>query len=189
MGYSIIFDTIFVRLSDGRLIHFDRSGCNNDRSGRSRSEFTGSIYVNDGSKRTANYYLGDEFKSRKDDFEMKIGSRPCSLYKYGEHLLRMEKRAVSYADFIKQRHVTASRYDGIQVYSPDRLILPPKEADDYFYKHLYNSEFTYRRIVSLLDVENEIEIAASLEKEEPVEFFISTKGKTAYNVFTSSKCS
>ena len=34
MGYPMIFGTKIVNLSDGRVIHFDRSGCNNDDEGR-----------------------------------------------------------------------------------------------------------------------------------------------------------
>lgn len=34
MGYSIIFQTKIVKLSDGRILHLDRSGCNNDTEGR-----------------------------------------------------------------------------------------------------------------------------------------------------------
>ena len=44
MGYSIIFETYIVKLPDGRIIHFDRSGCNNDNVGRKQNEFTGKIY-------------------------------------------------------------------------------------------------------------------------------------------------
>ena len=39
MSYSIIFETKIVKLSDGRIIHFDRSGCNNDNVGRNKNEF------------------------------------------------------------------------------------------------------------------------------------------------------
>ena len=41
MSYSIIFETKIVKLSDGRLLHLDLSGCNNDTSGRSRDDWNG----------------------------------------------------------------------------------------------------------------------------------------------------
>lgn len=43
MSYSIIFDTKFIKLQDGRLLHLDRSGCNNDTAGRSLSDYTGKM--------------------------------------------------------------------------------------------------------------------------------------------------
>lgn len=45
MSYSMIFETKIVKLSDGRIIHFDRSGCNNDDSGRRKDDFSGTIYI------------------------------------------------------------------------------------------------------------------------------------------------
>ena len=47
MSYSIIFETKIVKLSDGRLLHLDLSGCNNDTSGRSRDDWNGKIYTED----------------------------------------------------------------------------------------------------------------------------------------------
>ena len=45
MGYSIIFQTKIVKLSDGRILHLDRSGCNNDTEGRRPDDWTGKIYT------------------------------------------------------------------------------------------------------------------------------------------------
>lgn len=40
MGYSIIFQTKIVKLSDGRILHLDRRGCNNDTEGRRPDDWT-----------------------------------------------------------------------------------------------------------------------------------------------------
>ena len=44
MSYSIVFETKIVNLPDGRILHLDRSGCNNDNCGRTEYDFTGKIY-------------------------------------------------------------------------------------------------------------------------------------------------
>lgn len=44
MGYPIIFKTKIVNLSDGRILHLNRSGCNNDTEGRRNDEWNGKIY-------------------------------------------------------------------------------------------------------------------------------------------------
>ena len=45
MSYSIIFETKIIKLSDGRLLHLNLSGCNNDDAGRSRDDWNGKIYT------------------------------------------------------------------------------------------------------------------------------------------------
>ena len=45
MSYSIVFETKIVKLSDGRIIHFNRQGCNNDDAGRKKDDFTAKIYT------------------------------------------------------------------------------------------------------------------------------------------------
>ena len=82
MGYPMIFGTKIVNLSDGRVIHFDRSGCNNDDEGRKPNDWTAKVYTQ------------QEFKSRIESF--KKGSKPykdCSPHEweikiYGRILLR-----------------------------------------------------------------------------------------------------
>lgn len=65
MGYSIIFETKFVKLGDGRLLHLDRSGCNNDTAGRKLSDFTGKIYT----KEKLEEYTAGFMKDGKPDSE------------------------------------------------------------------------------------------------------------------------
>ncbi len=65
MGYSIIFETYIVKLPDGRIIHFDRSGCNNDNMGRKQNEFTGKIYnVDDFIKYAEKFKVGSKPKKK-----------------------------------------------------------------------------------------------------------------------------
>ena len=45
MGYPIIFKTKIVNLSDGRILHLNRSGCNNYTEGRRNDEWNGKIYT------------------------------------------------------------------------------------------------------------------------------------------------
>lgn len=44
MSYPIIFQTKIVKLDDNRIIHFDRSGCNNDTAGCEKNIFTAQLY-------------------------------------------------------------------------------------------------------------------------------------------------
>lgn len=75
MGYSIIFETKIVSLSDGRLIHFDLSGCNNDNCGRNRDEFIGIIYTHDGFIKYAERFKnGSNPLKECSSFDMRIGT-------------------------------------------------------------------------------------------------------------------
>ena len=96
MSYSIIFETKIVKLSDGRLLHLDLSGCNNDTSGRSRDDWNGKIYTEDAFIKYAEGFMEDSKPAKESDgFDLKIGSRYCTWYDYGKHLLRMMKRAIT----------------------------------------------------------------------------------------------
>lgn len=114
MSYSIIFGTKIVNLSDGRVLHFFRSGCNNDDVGRKRDEWFAAIYTQqefknriEGFKKSLKPYKEGGF------FELKIYGRPASFYDYGNHLERMKKRAKSYKDFISEQRIFVSKYDRV----------------------------------------------------------------------------
>jgi len=169
MSHSIIFETIFVKLSDGRLLHLDRSGCNNDNAGRSRDDFTGKIYTIAALHERIKHYMDDDEPT--DGYQLKICGKWRSYYQYGEHLMRMSKRALPYLDFTNQRRFEASRYDGAQVYKPVEKIFTAKEFDDVFYKYLYSGEaFEYRRLLTTLASENEV--VRALDNNESVSFFV-----------------
>ena len=108
MGYSIIFETKIVKLSDGRIIHFDRSGCNNDDAGRTKGEFTGKLYyIDDFIKRAEGFKKDSKPIKESNGWDLKINSRRATYFDYGEHLLRMLKRAENYQDFVLNRYVSA----------------------------------------------------------------------------------
>ena len=103
MGYPIIFATKIVNLSDGRLIHFDRSGCNNDSEGRKPNDWTAKVYTQqEFQNRIESFKRGS--KPYKDcsphEWEIKIYGRMATGYDYGVHLERMQKRAINYNDLL-----------------------------------------------------------------------------------------
>ena len=116
MGYPMIFETKIVNLSDGRLIHFNRSGCNNDNEGRRQNDWSAKVYTQDEFKD----YV-DKFKtgsrpykdSLPHEWELKIYGRMATPYDYGEHLERMQKRAMDYTDFVSEFDMKIKRTRGI----------------------------------------------------------------------------
>lgn len=168
MSYSIVFDTKFIKLSDGRLLHLDRSGCNNDTSGRSLDDYTGTIYTEQQLKERAEHFM----KNGKSDYwELKIGSKPVTFYEYGEHLLRMAKRAKTFKEFNDERYFYGIRFDGVELLSPEIKVLKPKEFDEYWYNN--TGSFRYRRLTTRLETENDI--VKALENKEPVGFYVGKK--------------
>ena len=167
MSYSIIFETKVVKLPDGRILHLSLEGCNNDDAGRKRDEFRGRVY-NSESEFIINV---EKFKmaSRpfKDggDFDMKIRSKCVSVYDYGEHLLRMLKRAITWQELAnKYRICKAVVFKGVTVHEEgkEEVFLTSREWDkvcyDFWYgrrkgryitqyQHLYSIE----QIVEALD--------------------------------------
>jgi hypothetical protein len=83
----------------------------------------------------------------------------------------MSKRAVPYADFLKERPFNASRYDGAEVYKPVEKVFSAREFSEVFYKYLYSGEaFEYRRLLTTLETEDDI--VKALDNGEPVSFFV-----------------
>lgn len=173
MSYSIIFDTKFIELKDGRLLHLSRNGCNNDTAGRKLSEYRGKIYNKEELEKYAQSFMKD---GKSSDFDLKIGSRICCFYDYGEHLLRMSKRAKTYEEICKERNFTASRFDGVNLYKPEEKFLTPQEFDKVFYEYLYSDKgFSYSRRTTLLN--NEEEIVKTLENNQHIDFYVGKKYK------------
>ena len=95
MGYSIIFQTKFVKLNDGRILHMERSGCNNDDEGRKKDLFNHckiytpeelEAYISKWENETSDY----------DGYDLKIGSRYVKWIEYGKHMRRMLKKATNW---------------------------------------------------------------------------------------------
>jgi len=174
MSYSIIFETKFIELSDGRLLHLDRSGCNNDTAGRKLSDFTGKIYTKEKLEEYAAGFMKDGKPDSESGWMLKIGGRCCNYYDYGQHLIRMAKRAVSFEQFISERHFKALRYDGVELLSPETKILTPDEFDKIYYDLLSDNERIHYRILKTeLDTENEI--IDALEEHKSLSFYVGKK--------------
>lgn len=182
MGYSIIFQTKIVKLDDNRIIHFDRSGCNNDTAGREKNIFTAQLYNADSFEKRAKGYMEDS-KPYKEcgGFELKIGSRYCTFYDYGKHLLTMLKRAESLEQFKKNNFFKATLYKGIEVQEPFHKIYlnkeyPKIESDIMFRTGDFEGikdDIRCRRIFEYFDnIDNCISL---IENNEPMEFFIKKK--------------
>lgn len=174
MGYPIVYETKIVSLSDGRLIHFDLSGCNNDDCGRDRDEFTGKLYSRDEFIKHAEHFKdGNNPSKESNGFDMKIRSRFCTMYDYGEHLLRMEKRSIPFDTFKSTVTLYGTVYDGVELHEEGKesIKLTPKEWDNIYYDFLYgkrNGE-AYRLTHRIY---TEDEIIKALENDEWVSFYI-----------------
>lgn len=176
MGYSIIFETKIVKLQDGRILHLNLSGCNNDTSGRSRNEFTGKIYTEDEFVKYANSFKdGSKPIKESDNFDLKIGSKFSTLYDYGEHLLRMLKRATTWEKICNERYCYGTVFDGVEVTENGKTTLyTPNEWEKICYDFMYGKRKgnCYRKTRT---VKTESEIVSELENGNPMEFMIGKK--------------
>jgi hypothetical protein len=175
MGYSIIFETKIIKLSEGWILHLDRNGCNNDTEGRNKNEFTGTLYKYEGFKSYLDKFL--QMERPEEGWELKIGSKYCTYYDYGAHLMRMLKRAISFDDFIKERQFFGKRIDGMEVRF-EKELKTKKISLDEFQKLWYdNVSMSYRRIIT--NIYTEEEIISALEQKIPVEFYVGKRKRTA----------
>ena len=159
MSYTIIFETKIVKLFDGRLLYLDLSGCNNDNEGRRRDDWKGKIFTeNDFIKYAESFMMGSKPIKESDGFDLKIRSRYCTWYDYGEHLLRMKKKAITFNELkCSGEYITFNRIDGVTVYEDGKEIkMTMKEFNDCFYKKLYNGGIKYRINYTLLNTENDV---------------------------------
>lgn len=186
MGYSIIFQTKIVKLKDGRIIHFDRSGCNNDTAGREKNIFQATLYESeDEFCDKANEYVRDgvPYREDPDGFTLKIGTRPATLYDYGEHLLRMLKRAETEEEFPKRRCFYGKLFKGIKILKPFNKVYYGAEAEKALdeitfregeYKNV-SETICFRYLID--NISNLEECVKHIEKNDPIEFYIGGKAK------------
>lgn len=173
MSYSIIFETKVVKLSDGRLLHLSLSGCNNDTEGRSRDEFHGRIFtVEEFIQYSENFKSESKPMKESDNFDLKIGSKYCTMYDYGEHLLRMMKRANTFTEFTQKRAFYGIVSDGCEVlFEGITLHFTAKEWEKEWHKYLYSGKKC--RVKSIVhQIATEQEIIESIQNEESVRFFV-----------------
>ena len=176
MGYSIIFETKICILEDGRLLHLDLSGCNNDDCGRNRNEFTGKIYTKEDFIKYAESFMKDG-KPETDVFELKIGSKYASYYDYGEHLLRMMKRATTWNELLEERFCYGIVLDGIEVTeNNEKKLYSLEEWDKICHDFMRGKRHgdCYRKART---INTEEEIVKELEAGKPIEFMIGKKIK------------
>ena len=172
MGYGIIFKTKIVNLSDGRILHLSLQGCNNDNEGRKNDDWQGKIYTKEDFIKFAEGFKNDSKPSKESEcFDLKIGSRYCTYYDYGMHLLRMLKKSVTYDELIHSgKYVSFNRIDGVTVFENDKPTeMTMKEFDDYFYKKLYsNARIRYRINYTFLEMEDDVIKAFDDENSERI---------------------
>lgn len=160
MSYSIIFKTKIVKLSDGRLLHLSLSGCNNDYSGRTCDDWQGKIYTRDDFIKYAEGFMQDG-KSAKEtgEWDLKIGSRYCTMYDYGKHLLRMMNRAVTLDELQAQKCVLFNRFDNVTVYENDKETKMTMEEFETYRSGHYTYKFRY----NYTNLKNEKDIAEAFD--------------------------
>lgn len=172
MSYSIVFETKIVILSDGRILHFDRRGCNNDDAGRSKDDFTAKIYTKKEFFESIEEYKSYSHpynKSEPGDWDLKIGSRYATSYDYGEHLQRMYKRALPYSEFIQKYHFYCTVCTGIQMREPEEKLLSVTEFEAEYYELLNRTgRMSYRRLEEAIDVNDELHVVSCIEMGEPL---------------------
>lgn len=174
MSYSIIFETKIVNLDDGRILHLDLSGCNNDERGRDRGDFSGKIYT----KKEFQKFI-DSFKSddNTDGNDLKIGQKWRSWNDYAKHLERMLKRAISWEQLSKDRLCEATVFDGVKGYykdSNEEVFLSPEEWNEICYK-VWNNEIDFvgrRQYHYSKDIKEIVEL---LDNNKPISFYIGRK--------------
>ena len=168
MSWTIIFQTKFVKMPDGKILHLDRSGCNNDTEGRDKTKFIGKLYTPEELERFIAKYEGGTC-------ELKIGGKSGKFVTYDDyskHLRRMLKRATTW-DAIKERaaknfdfqpHVRIQ--DKVEVFYHDgsTRMYTPEEFSRMFYDIIYgdnvkgympyeHNEYDIDKIVSMLDTD------------------------------------
>lgn len=105
--------------------------------------------------------------------ELKIGSRYATMYDYGEHLLRMLKRAKPYAEFIRSLCFRVEHLTGIQLHKPEEKFMTIEEFDKVFYKLLYSgSGMTYTSLMEYPDIKDEENLICLIEAGECLSFEI-----------------
>lgn len=177
MSYSIIFETKICRLSDGKIIHFSLSGCNNDNAGRTRNDWRGKLYDSEED------FL--KYVSRFDEYDaphvLKINSRWCSQKQYAEHLRRMLNRACSFKDLSLLYGMSARIFTGETVFLEDGSCkeYSPKEWDKVCYDYWFGHIPSRKMISHYKFSSDEKEIVEILENNGPVSFYIGRKNKSA----------
>ena len=173
MSYSIVYKTNFVKLSDGRYLFLQRQGCNNDEEGRRRNVFN-TVEIK---TELEIYNIINRFKYQFDNrpysechcFELKICGRDATYYDYGDHLLRMFKRAKEYKDFISENYVVYTYAKSITLSRPYEKELSPDEFSEEV-KNIKGG-YTYTINTEQINPCDEAELIRVLSSGIPVEVY------------------
>lgn len=174
MSYSIIFETKIVKLSDGRLLHLSLQGCNNDDCGRRRDDFCGKIYTTEEFIQFAEAFKkGSKPVKESNGFDLQIGSRKCNYYDYGQHLLRMLKRAMTFEELSQKKRFVGIVYKGMVLReNGEEKFLTPQEFEACVYDFIYGRRHgSWTRKISILYTEEQI--MEALKNNESMSFHIS----------------
>lgn len=184
MGYTMIFETKIVNLSDGRLIHFDRSGCNNDNEGRRSNEWNAKIYTKQEFRNRIESFKRDS-KPYKEcqphEWELKIYGRVATGYDYGMHLERMQKRAMDFKDFIAEKRVAFNLCDEIELLEPEMKLMSYKDFEKYRREQPITEKIRYRIWYKSIDLNNEAEVTQAIESGKPLEIIIEDRSPVMSN--------
>lgn len=123
MSYPIVFQTKVVKINDNEIIHFNRVGCNNDDEGRVANVYEAKIRTIEDFKRMAEEFMINSKPYKETGiFDLKVGSKWCSFYDYGMHLLRALKRADNLETFKNNYAFRATVIKGVEVTDIDNGI-------------------------------------------------------------------
>lgn len=172
MSYSIIFETKIVKLSDGRLLHLSLQGCNNDDCGRSRDDWQGKIYTRDNFIKYAEGFMQNSRPAKETgEWDLKIGSRYCTMYDYGKHLFRMMNRAVTLDELQAQKCVSFNGIDGVTVFEKDtETKMTIEEFNTYRSNISYGEGISYR--YNYISLKTEKDIAEAFDNGYTVRIYI-----------------
>lgn len=180
MSYPIIFETKIIKLSDGRILHCSLQGCNNDTCGRDREDFICKIYTKEEFEKLIESYKKDSQPYKISNvFDLKIGSRTCSIYDYGKHLETMLKRAKTLEELNKERIYYMRVLNSVEIIERkedgkfNRIELNAEEwkTEENKYEYRYDCYVTFHTDT----IREESEIVKTLENKLYYHFYIGKK--------------
>lgn len=196
MSYPIIFQTKVVKINDNEIIHFNRTGCNNnDDEGRVANVYEAKIRTIEDFKRMAERFIINSKPYKETGvFDLKVGSKWCSFYDYGMYLLRALKRADNLETFKNNYAFRATVIKGIEATDTDNAvhkvfsIIEYPDIFDIYYESFYKSrsdnrvfegiDFSKASCRKVIDYIYDIKDSIDLIKEGfPIEFYIKKNKK------------
>lgn len=113
------------------------------------------------------------------DWDLKIGSRYVTMYDYGEHLLRMLKRAVPYQDFVNERRIEVQHLIGVELMKPEHKKMSVKEFEDIISDLLYgDKDFSYRRLINYIVSPSEQDLISLIKNNAAFSVYIGKKSNS-----------